>query len=87
MQIHVIDINDQIPIFEKSDVSIFNTIFDVPITIDTVEHMCNVYRMPVGNQPFTEQVIEQSVSENKGKVLLQSLHIRSIYTVDSGTDS
>ena len=30
VQVHVIDINDQIPIFEKSDVSIFNTVFDVP---------------------------------------------------------
>ncbi|NXO90313.1 CAD17 protein, partial [Certhia brachydactyla] len=31
VEVHVIDINDQIPIFEKSDVSIFNTILDVPI--------------------------------------------------------
>lgn len=34
VQIHVIDINDQIPIFERSDVSIFNTVFDVPTTFD-----------------------------------------------------
>jgi len=34
VQIQVIDINDQIPIFEKSDVSTFNTIFDVPVTFD-----------------------------------------------------
>lgn len=34
VEVHVIDINDQIPIFEKSDVSILNTILGVPISFD-----------------------------------------------------
>lgn len=34
VEVHVIDINDQIPIFEKSDVSIFNTVLGVPTTFD-----------------------------------------------------
>lgn len=29
VQINIIDINDQIPIFEKSDVSISNVVFDI----------------------------------------------------------
>lgn len=36
VEVHVIDINDQIPIFEKSDVSIFNTILYVTVTF----HKC-----------------------------------------------
>lgn len=54
VEVHVIDINDQIPIFEKSDVSIFNTntceYFGCSNHFCQVfEHIFNVYRISVGN--------------------------------------
>lgn len=53
VEVHVIDINDQIPIFKHSDVSIFNTILDVPITFDKC---LSIPSMSIGCQQQTSHL-------------------------------
>ncbi|KFW06335.1 Cadherin-17, partial [Fulmarus glacialis] len=76
VQIHVIDINDQIPIFEKSDVSISNTIFDVPIIFDknvclSIHSMTGssyiIYQVKEGD-PNNTFIIETDPETNRGFV-------------------